>query len=88
MNISLTPRLEKLVNKKVSSGLYNSASEVIRAGLRLLTEQDEIRQHRLKELRHDIALGLGEAQKGKLKPLNVKAIRAQVRERAAPRNKA
>jgi len=30
MNVSLTPELEKLVNEKVASGLYNSASEVIR----------------------------------------------------------
>ena len=88
MNVSLTPRLEKLVTQKVNSGLYNSASEVIREGLRLLKEQDEIRQQRLKELRHDIALGLEEAQRGGLKPLDMVAIRAEVRKRAAPRRKA
>lgn len=36
MNVSLTPELEELINQKVRSGLYNSASEVIREGLRLL----------------------------------------------------
>ena len=30
MNISLTPHLEALVKQKVDTGLYNSASEVIR----------------------------------------------------------
>ncbi|MEM6262849.1 MAG: type II toxin-antitoxin system ParD family antitoxin [Bacteroidota bacterium] len=30
MNISLTPQLEALVQEKVASGMYNSASEVIR----------------------------------------------------------
>jgi antitoxin ParD1/3/4 len=35
MNVSLTPELEELVNQKVVNGLYNSASEVIREGLRL-----------------------------------------------------
>lgn len=30
MNISLTPTLEKFVQDKVASGLYNSVSEVIR----------------------------------------------------------
>ena len=30
MNISLTPQLEALVKKKVKSGLYSSASEVMR----------------------------------------------------------
>ena len=38
MNISLTPELEELIHQKVASGLYHSASEVIREGLRLLKE--------------------------------------------------
>lgn len=88
MNVSLTARLEKLVSRKVTSGLYHSASEVIRAGLRLLEEQDEIRQRRLKELRHEIALGLEEARKGESKPLDMGAIKAEVRRRAAARRKA
>jgi antitoxin ParD1/3/4 len=43
MNVSLTPELEKFVDGKVESGLYNNASEVVREGLRLLKESDEIR---------------------------------------------
>jgi len=88
MNVSLTTRLEKLVNQKVTGGLYHSASEVIRAGLRLLEEQDEMRQRRLKELRQEIALGLEEARRGRSKPLDMGAIRAEVRRRAAARRKA
>lgn len=42
MNVSLTPELEKFVNDKVKSGMYYSASEVIREGLRLLKERDEL----------------------------------------------
>lgn len=87
MNVSLTPRLEKLVNKKVAGGLYHSASEVIRAGLRLLEEQDEMRSRRLKELRQEIALGLEEAQRGQSKPLDMGAIRAEVRRRADAKRK-
>ena len=40
MNVSLTPVLENYVQTKLDSGLYASASEVIRAGLRALREQD------------------------------------------------
>ena len=40
MNVSLTPRLEELVRRKVASGLYNNASEVVREALRLLLERD------------------------------------------------
>ena len=35
MHVSLTPELEYAVKMKVSSGLYNNASEVIREALRM-----------------------------------------------------
>jgi putative addiction module CopG family antidote len=41
MNVSLTPELEKLVNEKVRSGLYQTASEVVREALRLLKQRDD-----------------------------------------------
>ena len=68
MNVSLTPELEKIVQKKVASGMYNSASEVIREGLRLLAEQDELREVRLAELRKKIDQGWESAQRGELIP--------------------
>jgi putative addiction module CopG family antidote len=40
MNVSLTTELEKYVRRKVASGLYNNASEVIREALRLHVERD------------------------------------------------
>jgi len=43
MNVSLTPELEKFVEKEVKSGLYQTASEVIRAGLRRLKEDQGAR---------------------------------------------
>ena len=46
MNVSLTPDLERFVREKVDSGLYNSASEVVREALRLLVARakEEIAQ--------------------------------------------
>ena len=41
MNVSLTPELEKLVEEKVRSGLYQTASEVVREALRLLKLRDD-----------------------------------------------
>src|SRR6202012_1165018 len=43
MNISLTPELAKFVEKEVQSGLYQTASEVVRAGLRRLKEDQTAR---------------------------------------------
>lgn len=62
MNVSLTPELEKFVDGKVESGLYNNASEVIREGLRLLKEHDEIRM----KWREQIERGWLQTQAGQL----------------------
>lgn len=67
MNVSLTPELENLVNEKVSSGLYNSASEVVREALRLLQEQDELKRIRLDEFRKEIKAGADELRQGRFK---------------------
>ena len=40
MTISLTPELDEFVENQVKSGRYRSNSEVIRAGLRALADQD------------------------------------------------
>jgi antitoxin ParD1/3/4 len=58
MNVSLTPELEKLVESKVQSGRYQSASEVIREGLRLLDDQDRLREARLEEVRRKVQAGI------------------------------
>ena len=64
MNVSLTPELEQLVQDKVKSGLYLSASEVVREALRLLEERDQLRQIRLAELKKKIAVGVEQAERG------------------------
>jgi len=66
MNVSLTPQLEALVNEKVKSGRYGSASEVVREALRLLDERDQLQAARLSQLRSDVKAGLDQlnAKKG------------------------
>ncbi len=66
MHVSLTPVLEDLVRKKVSSGLYNNASEVIREALRLMTEHDEIYQLKLKQLKKALAAGEADVASGRV----------------------
>jgi antitoxin ParD1/3/4 len=64
MNVSLTPELENLVNEQVKSGLYNSASEVIRESLRLFKEQLILKDIRRNELRREIMLGVDAIRNG------------------------
>ena len=81
MNVSLTPELEQYVSRKVESGLYHSASEVIREGLRLLREKDEIHQRKLDELRHEIRVGVEQADRGELGPIDAGETLGKVRAR-------
>ncbi len=59
MNVSLTKELEQLVNDRVRSGMYQTASEVVREGLRLLKERDS-----LAGLRRDIRAGFEAIDRG------------------------
>ena len=62
MNVSLTEELERFVDGKVESGLYNNASEVVREGLRLLKENDDFRAR----VRESIERGWAQAKAGDL----------------------
>ena len=70
MNVSLTPELEQFVADKVKSGLYNSASEVVREGLRLVHEQDQLREIKLAELRREIQIGIDQLERGEFTEYN------------------
>ena len=80
MNISLTPHLEEVVKGKVESGLYNSASEVMREALRLLEERDQLRTLRLEALRREIQKGI---DSGEATPLDIEDIKARGHKRLA-----
>ena len=87
MNVNLTPELEALVNKKVQSGMYNSASEVVRHALRLLSEQDELRRFRLDELRREIDIGIQQANRGEVAEFDLDAFKAEVRAKRSIKGK-
>jgi antitoxin ParD1/3/4 len=73
MNVNLTPQLEELVRAKVDSGMYTSASEVVREALRLMDEQDQFRRARLEDLRHEVRKGLESGASEQWDPATVKA---------------
>lgn len=86
MNVSLTPELEALISEKVQSGYYHSASEVVREGLRLLKERDDLQRHRLAALRKDIARGLEQLEQGDAVPSE--AVFEELRQRSRQRRRA
>ena len=89
MNISLPPELESFVNEKVSSGDYNSASEVVRAALRLLEDQDELRRIRRAEVRREVMKGVAEIRTGdSITYKSAEALAEAVIRRAKTRRKA
>ena len=55
---SLSPHLEHFVHEQVDSGRYNNASEVIRAGLRLLEDEQKRAELQLEALREAIRAGV------------------------------
>ncbi|HEX2077399.1 MAG TPA: type II toxin-antitoxin system ParD family antitoxin [Longimicrobium sp.] len=81
MNVSLTPELERLVEEKVESGKYKSASEVVRHALRLLSREDAEHEARLEALRRDVDVGIAEIERGEAipGPLAVEQAKAEFR---------
>ncbi|MFA7658439.1 MAG: type II toxin-antitoxin system ParD family antitoxin [Candidatus Gastranaerophilaceae bacterium] len=66
MNISLTPALEQYMQEKISSGLYNSVSEIIREALRLLVAKEKVEKNRIELFNREIEKGLFDIEKGNI----------------------
>jgi antitoxin ParD1/3/4 len=79
MNISLPPDLEQFVAQQVQSGAYLCESEVIEHGLLLLRDHHALRQIHLEALRKEIQIGIDQADRGNVAPLDMQAILAESR---------
>jgi antitoxin ParD1/3/4 len=81
MNVSLTPELEEIVLTYIQKGMYGNQSEVFRAALRLLHEQEQEREARLAALRSDVRFGLKEVIAGVGDYVPAEAFKARGRKR-------
>jgi antitoxin ParD1/3/4 len=81
ISADLGKQLEALVAKLVESGRYNSKSEVLREGVRLVEE----REAKLAALDTAIARGLADADAGRTKPAEEVFDRLARKYRAMPR---
>ena len=85
LNVSLTPELGRFVRDRVASGRYQTASEVIREGLRLLEEQERGREPAFRSLRTKLRRAAAQADRGEfVRPDEVlKKIESLKRRRAS-----
>lgn len=56
-SVALSPHFESFVKQQVNTGRFNNVSEVVRAGLRLLEDQEQAQARKLQELRAAIQAG-------------------------------
>lgn len=88
MNVSLTTKLSQFVKKQIESGRYASASEVVRDGLRLLEDQERVRETRLRELKKEIKKGIVQIDRGEYTVVtkkNMKRFFEEIRKRGRER---
>lgn len=78
-SVALGTHFEAFVKMQVASGRYNNASEVVRDGLRLLQDQEDLRRAKLEGLRTAIAHGLESGPAGPLDMAEVKAAGQRLR---------
>lgn len=85
MNVNLGPKFDQFVTELVKSGLYLSQSEVLREGLRLLKEREDLKETQLAALRKEIALGVEEADRGEFR--DGPRVFARIRRKSAARKR-
>jgi antitoxin ParD1/3/4 len=86
LNISLPVELENRVRQHVESGLYSSASEVVREALRLFEAYQGVRAASLTSLRADVAAGMADIEAGRVRTLDAEDLKRRGREVLAARN--
>ena len=64
MNVNLGTAFDSFIAELLKTGMYQTQSEVVREGLRLLKEREDLKHVRLAELRREIAIGSDQADRG------------------------
>jgi antitoxin ParD1/3/4 len=86
LNVSLPPELENRVRQHVASGLYGSASEVIREALRLFEAYQDVQAANRAALKADIAQGVADIASGQVHEVSLPHIKARGRAILASKN--
>ena len=85
MNVNLGSTFDQFVADLLKTGHYQSQSEILREGLRLLKDREDLKQLRLAELRKEIAIGIASADRGEF--VDGPAAFDRIRQRTAERKR-
>ena len=85
MNVHLGSVFDEFVAELLKTGYYQTQSEVLREGLRLLKEREEMKQLRLAELRKEIAVGAEQADRNEF--VDGPEAFSKIRQRSAQRKR-
>jgi len=85
MNVNLGPVFDDFVAEMLGTGLYQSQSEILREGLRLLKEREDLKKLRLAEFRNEITRGVEQADRGEF--VDGARTFAKIREKSAQRKR-
>ena len=85
MEVILPPDLKQFLSDQVGAGHFSTTDEVICEALRLLQRQEDLDRLKHEELRRLVAVGLAQAERGEVAPLDMATIRAEARRRLAER---
>ncbi len=88
LNVSLPIELENRVREHVASGLYGSASEVIREALRIFEAYQSMQAKTLAVLKADIAEGMKDLRAGNYGPIDLEEFKKRNRAALKKRSKA
>ena len=75
MNVNLGETLDQFITELLQTGLYQSQSEVVRAGLRLLKEREDLRKIRITQLQSDLDKGIRQLETGEFETHDEKSFK-------------
>jgi len=83
LNVSLTPELLQLIQTKVESGLYDSASDVVRDAIRQMeSNADLLAQLKFARLKDALADGVRQAERADAESYSLKELLADLDNRS------
>ena len=75
MNVNLGDTLERFISELLQTDLYQSQSEVVREGLRLLKEREDLKKVRITQLQSDIDKELQQLESGEFETHDEKSLK-------------